>query len=330
MATSQFAAPLYAPKFQVLDANGNPLSGGFVYTYVAGTATPLPTYPTYADALAGTNANANPVTLDSAGRADIWLTTALYKIVVTDSAFVMVYTADSVGSALGFPQPYPTEWTKETGTLVYSSATAFKVSGQDVTAIYHTGRRIKTQNTGGTVYSTVTSSSFATDTTVNVVNDSGTLDAGLSAAWYGITSFANRSYLDPVTVVSSIKNGDQTAIGAAAKITAWTEQIDTLSEFTTPTFTAKYPGKYMVQVSLAFSDTNADAVVTGYIYVSGSPVTESVHRADDTATEIKTMALHWVGTLAAGATVEVYAAGTATTIKGTSGSRFSVTRIVGA
>jgi hypothetical protein len=39
---------------------------------------------------------------------------------------------------------------------------------------------LSTTNTGGTIYSTVVSSSFAANTTINVANDSGTLDAGLS------------------------------------------------------------------------------------------------------------------------------------------------------
>ena len=32
-----------APKLQFFDSNGNPLTGGKVYTYAAGTTTPLST-----------------------------------------------------------------------------------------------------------------------------------------------------------------------------------------------------------------------------------------------------------------------------------------------
>lgn len=103
MATSPYAAPLYVPKFRAFDTNGDPLNAGKVYTYAAGTATPLATYPTYADALAGTNANANPVVLDANGEAAIFLTNDLYKIVVKTSADVTQYTVDSIGSALGVP-----------------------------------------------------------------------------------------------------------------------------------------------------------------------------------------------------------------------------------
>lgn len=53
--------------------NGTPLNLGKICTTVSGAATNLPSYPTYADAVAGTNANANPVVLDAFGRANIWL-----------------------------------------------------------------------------------------------------------------------------------------------------------------------------------------------------------------------------------------------------------------
>lgn len=54
------------------NANG-PLALGKICTTISGGTTSLPSYPTYADAVAGTNANANPVVLDAFGRANIWL-----------------------------------------------------------------------------------------------------------------------------------------------------------------------------------------------------------------------------------------------------------------
>ena len=49
---------------QFLDNNGAILSGGLIYTYTAGTTTPLTTYTTNL----GTVAQPNPIVLDSAGR----------------------------------------------------------------------------------------------------------------------------------------------------------------------------------------------------------------------------------------------------------------------
>jgi hypothetical protein len=68
-------------KFSATDAAGAPLSGGKVYTYAAGTLTPLATYTDQG----GLSSNANPVVLDSQGRANIWLGLNSYKFVVTDA-----------------------------------------------------------------------------------------------------------------------------------------------------------------------------------------------------------------------------------------------------
>jgi len=61
-------------------------------------------------------------------------------------------------------------------TAAYASATSFTINGADVTSVYHAGRRIKlTASTPGTIYGTIASSTFSTNTTVNVTWDSGTL-----------------------------------------------------------------------------------------------------------------------------------------------------------
>lgn len=81
------------PKLQFVDANGNPLAGGKLYTYAAGTTTPLATYTDYG----GGTPNANPVILDSRGEANVWLSTALYKFKLTTSTNVDVWTVDNIG-----------------------------------------------------------------------------------------------------------------------------------------------------------------------------------------------------------------------------------------
>ena len=48
-------------------------------------------------------------------------------------------------------------------TATYVSGTSFTINGADVTSIYHEGRRIKiTAATPGTIYGTISSSSFST------------------------------------------------------------------------------------------------------------------------------------------------------------------------
>ena len=65
-----------------------------------------------------------------------------------------------------------------TYTPAYASSTSFTIAGVDVTSQYHTGRRIKlTAPTPGTIYGTISTSSFSTNTTVNVTWDSGSLSS---------------------------------------------------------------------------------------------------------------------------------------------------------
>lgn len=80
---------------QFFDNNGNPLAGGLIYTYAAGTTTPAATYTSSS----GLTANANPIVLDSAGRtpAQIWLTSGLsYKFVLQTSLGVTIKTDDNI------------------------------------------------------------------------------------------------------------------------------------------------------------------------------------------------------------------------------------------
>jgi hypothetical protein len=78
-------------------------------------------------------------------------------------------------------------------TAAYASATSFTIAGVDVTGFYHAGRRIKlTASTPGTIYGTISSSTFSTNTTVNVTWDSGSLSSeAISNLYVGILSKTN-------------------------------------------------------------------------------------------------------------------------------------------
>lgn len=81
------------PKFYAADANGAPLAGGLLYTYAAGTTTPL---ATYTDST-GSVSNTNPVVLNSSGEANVWLTTGTaYKFVLEDQFGVVQWTVDQI------------------------------------------------------------------------------------------------------------------------------------------------------------------------------------------------------------------------------------------
>lgn len=84
--------------WQFFDNSGTPLSGGKLYTYVAGTTTPA---TTYTDAT-GVQANTNPIILNSAGRVpyEIWLTSGTnYKFVLKTSTDTLLGTYDNIRSA---------------------------------------------------------------------------------------------------------------------------------------------------------------------------------------------------------------------------------------
>ena len=85
---------------QFFDNNGNVLSGGKIYTYQAGTTTPLATYTTNSESAFHTN----PIILDSAGRVpsggEIWLQLGIgYKFVLRTSTEVLIATYDNIPSS---------------------------------------------------------------------------------------------------------------------------------------------------------------------------------------------------------------------------------------
>lgn len=89
-------SPVFGVAAQLFNDNGDPLAGGKIYTYLAGTNTPAPTYTTSA----GSTAHSNPIVLDGAGRVptgEIWLTDGItYKFVVEDSASALIGTYDNL------------------------------------------------------------------------------------------------------------------------------------------------------------------------------------------------------------------------------------------
>lgn len=92
-----FLSPVGGAGAQFFDGNGDPLSGGKLYTYSAGTTTPAVTYTSSA----GNTAHSNPIILDAAGRvpgsSEIWLTDSVaYKFVLKDSNDVLQATWDNI------------------------------------------------------------------------------------------------------------------------------------------------------------------------------------------------------------------------------------------
>ena len=89
-------SPVGGVAAQFFDNDGNVLSGGKIFTYLAGTSTPSATYTTSAGSIAHTN----PIILDSSGRVpsgQVWLTDGIqYKFVIKNSSDTLIGTYDNI------------------------------------------------------------------------------------------------------------------------------------------------------------------------------------------------------------------------------------------
>lgn len=121
---------------QFFDNNGVPLSGGKIYTYEAGTSTPLATYTSSS----GNTAHTNPIVLDSGGRVpnggEIWNALQLYKFVLKTSTDVTIATYDNVGSSFN-ATAIIANFTGNGATLAFTLASA--PANENATNVYING-----------------------------------------------------------------------------------------------------------------------------------------------------------------------------------------------
>lgn len=185
---------------QFLDANGDPYVGAQLFVYTAGSSTKT----TVAKDSAGLSAHANPIVLNSRGEPGdgsgasqaIWQTEGeAVKLVLapstdTDPPIAAISTWDNL-TGINDTSVSISQWVSGP-TPTYVNATSFTLVG-DQTSDFHVGRRIKSTNSGGSIYSTIITSAYTTLTTITVVNDSGVLDSGLSAVSYGLLTATNSS-----------------------------------------------------------------------------------------------------------------------------------------
>lgn len=185
------------PKPQIVDSAGLPAVGYQLFFYAAGTiGTKQDTYTNST----GLAANTNPIVLNALGEPtnEIWWTAGLsYKVVLapandTDPPSSPIWSIDNLQGINDTTTAAPDQWVASGLVPTFISTTSFSVLG-DQTSAFQVGRRVRTTNSGGTIYSTITASVFGAVTTVTVVNDSGVLDSGLSAVSYGLLTPLNDS-----------------------------------------------------------------------------------------------------------------------------------------
>jgi hypothetical protein len=140
-----FLSPVGGVAAQFFTNTGAVLTGGKLYTYLAGTTTPQVTYTTSA----GNVARTNPIVLDAAGRVpdsgEIWILPISYKFVLRDSNDVLIATYDNIFGSGAFAV---TNYTGNGSTVVYA------VTG-NVVAVYINGV-YQNRNTYSVASSTLT------------------------------------------------------------------------------------------------------------------------------------------------------------------------------
>ena len=131
-----FLSPVGGVAAQFFTNTGAVLTGGKLYTYAAGTTTPLPSYTTSV----GNVARTNPIILDAAGRVpdsgEIWITSAPYKFVLKDSNDVLIATYDNV-SGIGAASYQIQNFTGTGSQTVFTLSTASL--GENYTFVYING-----------------------------------------------------------------------------------------------------------------------------------------------------------------------------------------------
>jgi hypothetical protein len=138
-------SPLAGAGAQFFDNSGNVLTGGKLYTYLAGTTTPAVTYTSNN----GVTPHSNPIILNAAGRVpdsgEIWLTDGvLYKFVLKDSNDVQIATWDNIDGINSNFVAYSTQNETATATQGQTVFTLTSIQYQPATnnlAVYVNGSK---------------------------------------------------------------------------------------------------------------------------------------------------------------------------------------------
>ena len=169
-------------------------------------------------------------------------------------------------------------------TASYASATSFTIAGVDVTAIYHEGRRIKvTATTPGTIYGTISSSSFSTDTTVNITWDSGNLsNETIDNVYIGALSKTNNSIPTGVIATATLADGSVTTVKLGADAVTGAkiadDSIDSEHYVDGSIDTAHIADSQITNAKMADNSVDSDQYVDGSIdtaHIANSQITNA-------------------------------------------------------
>jgi hypothetical protein len=322
------AAIVVLPKFRAWVPSTGALAASYVVrTFAAGTSTPLAVY----NDAALTVPAANPFTLDANGEAVVYAAAGSnYKIQLYDPTnTTQQWSVDNVTiGGSGSSSGSGSQWIATGLTPSFIGTTSFSVVGDQRTTLA-IGARLQTTNTAGTIYCTITNSTFGGGiTTVTVTmaapGDSGVLDSGLSVVNVGILTPANRSIPDPsavnvITTTQSLSTGVVATIGGGGTSTV---QYDILGEYSNGVFTAKQPGIYLITVFGQTSSAGVTFTSAPDFLFSGTGVPSGISnapigRSDYGATQTNSVFISYIAKMAAGQTLSagvnaVFSAGSIT------------------
>jgi hypothetical protein len=171
-------SPAAGVAAQFFTNTGSVLTGGKLYTYLAGTTTPAATYTTFA----GSTAHTNPIVLDAAGRVpsggEIWiLNLTSYKFVLKDSNDVLIATYDNIASVDAATVGYtPGPNSLLTSTTVQSALDSLsdESSGSSVVGFIQTGTGVVATTAQAKMRQVVSVMDFGAVADGNLGTDTGT------------------------------------------------------------------------------------------------------------------------------------------------------------
>ena len=220
-------------------STGLPLAGGQIYTYQAGSSTPLVTYTT----VNGTIANQNPIILGSDGKLpnELWLQYGYsYKFILQDASSNLIATYDNISGILTqIPAASPT---LPTGViLIWSGSTGSIPSGYVIcdgsngtpdlrnSFVLGAGNSYTVGQTGGSTDAIVVSHTH-TATSTSTVTDPGHFHnsygngapngggAGSALTSGGNSPLATQSAVTGITVATSTTNASTGTSGSNANM----------------------------------------------------------------------------------------------------------------
>ncbi|MDB5975137.1 MAG: hypothetical protein JWR07_1897 [Nevskia sp.] len=225
---SAFLSPLAGAGWRFLSSTGAVLSGGKLFTYLAGSVNT--NQATWTDSTQAVQ-NANPVILDSTGQPpnEVWLANGVaYKFVLTDAAGNTLGSWDNVVgiNVTSFTQ---SEWVTSGYVPTYISATSFSVPG-DQTGILQVNRRVRYTVNSGALYGTISTSTYdgSSKTTVVIVPDAAGLDISVTLVDYALISATHTSI--PVSITGGNATGGFNFLKGPDIASATTPNIWTSSE----------------------------------------------------------------------------------------------------